>query len=168
MEVGSVNSLISLSASIALLGSAVVGGVFFAFSSFVMKALARVPSPEGIAAMQSINVVVINPSFLVAFMGTALLSVCVVALVLVSRSHPSMMFFVTGATFYFVGTFLVTIFGNVPLNNRLASVQAIDPDATVLWMDYLKRWTTWNHIRTGAAMVAALLYTVGLMLSADA
>ena len=58
----------------ALLGSALVGGVFFAFSSFVMKALSRLPAAEGIAAMQSINVVVLNPSFLGAFMGTAILS----------------------------------------------------------------------------------------------
>ena len=62
---------------IALLGSALLGGIFFAFSSFVMKALARVPSAEGIAAMQSINVVVLNPSFLGAFMGTAAISLLV-------------------------------------------------------------------------------------------
>ena len=37
---------------LALLGSAVIGGVFFAFSSFVMKALGRVPCGEGIADMQ--------------------------------------------------------------------------------------------------------------------
>ncbi len=52
------NPLIPLVGITVLLGSALVGGVFFAFSSFVMKALARVPSPEGIAAMQSINVVI--------------------------------------------------------------------------------------------------------------
>ena len=86
------NSIVSLVGIIALLGSALVGGVFFAFSSFVMKALARVPSSQGIAAMQSINVVVINPSFLGAFLGTALLSVGVVVLVLTSRSHHSTMF----------------------------------------------------------------------------
>ncbi len=68
------NSLFPLVGTTAALGSALVGGVFFAFSSFVMKALGRVPSSEGIAAMQSINVVVINPSFMGAFMGTALLS----------------------------------------------------------------------------------------------
>ncbi len=48
-----------------------VGGIFFAFSSFVMRALAKMPDAEGIAAMQSINVVVINPSFLGAFVGSA-------------------------------------------------------------------------------------------------
>ena len=55
------NSVTTVTAILALLGSGIVGGVFYAFSSFVMKALARVPSEEGIAAMQSTNVVVISP-----------------------------------------------------------------------------------------------------------
>ena len=160
------NSLIPLVGAIALLGSALVGGVFFAFSSFVMKALARVPSSEGIAAMQSINIVVINPSFLGAFFGTSFLSLGVVVLVLVNRSHPSAMLFLGGAIFYFVGTFLVTMFGNVPLNDQLAAVSTTDPAATELWEHYLDRWTMWNHVRTTAAMLAALLYSVGLMQSA--
>ena len=73
------------------------------------------------------------------------------------------MFFLGGAISYFLGTFIVTIFGNVPLNDQLAAVSATDPDAVKLWMRYLDRWTMWNHVRTVAAMVAALLYTVGLM-----
>ena len=68
------NQLLPIVETITLLGSALIGGVFFAFSSFVMKALARVPSPAGTAAMQSINIVVMNRSFLGAFMGTAVLS----------------------------------------------------------------------------------------------
>ena len=157
------NSLIPLVGTIALLGSALVGGVLFAFSSFVMKALARMPSSEGIAAMQSINIVIINPSFLGAFLGTAFLSLGVVVLVLVSRSHPSVMFFLGGAILYFTGTFLVTIFGNVPLNEQLAAVSATDSAAVKLWEHYLNRWTMWNHVRTTAAMLAALLYSLGLM-----
>jgi len=35
------------------LGCGLIAGVFFAFSAFVMKALARLSSAEGIAAMQS-------------------------------------------------------------------------------------------------------------------
>ncbi len=157
------NQLRPIVGTTALLGSALIGGVFFAFSSFVMKALARVPSSEGIAAMQSINVVVINPSFLGAFLGTAVLSLGVVGLALVRWSHPSAMFFLGGAVFYVVGTFLVTMFGNVPLNDQLAAVSATDPATRDVWDHYLDRWTMWNHVRTVAAMVAALLYTVGLM-----
>ena len=160
------NSLMPLAGTMALLGSALVGGVFFAFSSFVMKALARLPSSAGIATMQSINVVVITPSFLGAFMGTAVLSLGVIGLALVSRNHPSAMFFLAGAAFYLVGTFLVTLLGNVPLNDRLAAMSATDPAANDLWEHYLDRWTMWNHVRTAAATVAALLYTQGLMLNA--
>ncbi len=157
------NQLIPIVGTTALLGSALIGGGCFAFSSFVMKALARVPSSEGIAAMQSINVVVINRSFLGAFMGTAVISLGVVGLVLARWSHPSAMFFLGGAVCYVVGTFLVTMFGNVPLNEQLAAVSATDPAAHEVWGHYLNRWTMWNHVRTVAAMVAALLYTVGLM-----
>lgn len=157
------NSLIALVVTIALLGSALVGGVFFAFSSFVMKALARIPSSEGIAAMQSINVVVINPSFMGTFVGTALLSLGIVGLALFYWSGTSTIFFLGGATFYIVGTFLVTVFGNVPLNDQLAAVSATDPAAVKLWEHYLDRWMMWNHGRTAAALLATLLYSLGLM-----
>jgi len=133
------NQLIPIMGATALLGSALIGGVFFAFSSFVMKALARVPSSEGIAAMQSINVVVINPSFLAAFIGTAVLSLGVIGVALLRWSHPSAIFFLGGAVCYIVGTFLVTMFGNVPLNNRLATASATDPATRDMWDDYLDR-----------------------------
>ena len=157
------NSLFPLVGTIAALGSALVGGVFFAFSSFIMKALARVPSSEGIAAMQSINVVVINPSFMGAFMGTALLSLGMIWLTVARWNHPSAILFLGGAVLYFVGTFLVTVIGNVPLNDQLAATSATDPAAVTLWEHYLDRWTTWNHVRTAAAMSASLLFIVGLM-----
>ena len=162
-------NLVTLAAGVlALLGSALIGGVFFAFSSFIMKALARVPSSEGIAVMQSINVVVVNPSFIGAFMGTALLSIAVIVLVLMNGIHPATMFFIGGAVLYFVGTFLVTLLGNVPLNNQLAAASVTDPDAAALWMHYLDRWTMWNHVRTAAAIVASLLFTLGLVRAAAA
>ena len=157
------NLLILVTAIITLLGSALTAGVFFAFSSFVMKALARLPSSEGIAAMQSINIVVINPSFLGVFMGTALLSLGVAGLALTRWSHPLAIFFLGGAVCYVAGTFLVTILGNIPLNDQLAAVKATDPASQNVWNHYLDQWTMWNHVRTAAAMVAALLFIVGIV-----
>ena len=86
------NLLILLAGITALLGSALVGGIFFAFSSFVMKALAGIPSAEGITAMQSINVVVLNRSFLGVFMGTAVLSLGTGGYALASWDLPSAAF----------------------------------------------------------------------------
>ena len=157
------NFVITVSAVIALLGSALIGGVFFAFSSFVMKALARVPSHEGIAAMQSINVVVLNLSFLGVFMGTTAISVLVGALAIAAWGAPSTPYLLAGALLYVFGTFLVTGFGNVPLNDQLAAFSATAPEAKSVWESYLERWTMLNTIRTIAAAAATLAFTIGLM-----
>ena len=82
--------VLNLLAFVCTLGASVVGGVFYAFSTFVMQALRRLPAREGIAAMQSINVVVINPMFLGVFLGTALASlvVLVMAVLRLGLSDP--------------------------------------------------------------------------------
>lgn len=152
----------------ALLGSALIGGVFFAFSSFVMKALARAPSPQGMTAMQNINIVVINPWFLGAFMGTAALSVGLAAFSVLHWGQPAAVFYLSAAMAYLIGTFLVTLLGNVPLNNRLAACAPDDPASVVEWERYLQVWTRWNHVRTVAAMLAVLLFVLGLMRSGQA
>ena len=150
------NAITHALAVVAILGSAMIGGVFFAFSSFVMKALARLPSSEGIVAMQSINVVVLNRSFLGVFMGTTVVSVLVAVLAITGWAMPSAPFFLAGALAYVAGTFLVTGLGNVPMNDQLAAVSASDPMAVAVWDQYLDRWTLLNTIRTVAAAAAAL------------
>lgn len=145
-----------------MLGSALIGGIFFAFSNFIMKAFSRVPTAEGINAMQSINVVVLNPLFLGVFTGTAILSLLTVGLAAKRWSEPSSAWYLTGALFYVVGTFLVTVLGNVPLNDRLAAVAAGESVSAPVWEQYLDRWTRLNTLRTIAAMAAALSFAVGL------
>ena len=147
----------------ALIGAALVGGVFFAFSSFIMNALGRLPHHEGIAAMQSINVVVLNRTFLGLFMGTAAICALVVVLALADLGEAGAPYFVAGALLYLVGTFLVTAFGNVPLNDRLEAVEAASPEAAALWQHYLVRWTGLNTLRTAAAALSALAFTAALL-----
>lgn len=149
----------------ALLGCGIIGGVFFAFSGFIMKALARVPAPGGIAAMQSINVVVLNRSFLGVFMGTALLSVLLAGVAAIEWGTAPAPWFLAGALLYLGGTFLVTGLGNVPLNNELAALASTDPAAIAVWERYLDRWTRLNTIRTAAATAAALMYILGFLTS---
>ena len=148
---------------LASLGAALAGGIFFAFSSFVMKALAQLPSSEGIAAMQSINIVVINPSFMGVFMGTVVLSLCMIAIALFRWNDPSAIFFLAGAVFYIAGSFFVTASANVPLNDQLAALSTTDPTNSDIWNHYLDRWVMWNHVRASASTIAAVLYIIGIM-----
>jgi len=64
---------------LAAIGSGLIAGVFFAFSTFVMRALARLPADQAVAAMQSINVTILNPVFFAVCFGTALLSIVLIA-----------------------------------------------------------------------------------------
>ena len=147
---------------VAALGCGLIAGAFFAFSTFVMKALARRPASEGIAAMQSINVVVLNPVFLGVFLGTTALSVAAVVAAVVHWPEPAARYWLGGGVMYLLGTFLVTVACNVPRNNALAAVSPTDPAAADFWTGYVRDWTTWNHVRTAAALGAAGSFMVGL------
>jgi len=155
---------IPLTVTTAILGTALIGGIFFAFSTFIMKALGRVPAPEGIRAMQTINIVVLNPLFLGVFFGTGTLSIILLILVVIDGSNSLLShWFLVGALNYVVGTFLVTILGNVPLNNQLAIISPDEASGHDFWQTYLRRWTLLNHIRTTAALLAAFCFIAGLI-----
>ncbi len=142
------------------IGAALVAGIFYAFSTFVMQALGRLAPREGIAAMQSINIVVINPLFFLAFFGTGALCVATIAASLLSETGVSLAPVLIGGLLYIVGCIGVTIAGNVPLNERLARVSPDDAEAESLWDLYLSRWTLWNHVRTAASLAAAAFLVI--------
>jgi uncharacterized membrane protein len=146
------------------LGCALIGGAFFAFSSFVMKALAALAPPQGIAAMQSINVVVINPWFLLPFMGTAALCGFLIVMSLLQWQDPRAAYWLAGAALYLFGTFGVTMAFNVPRNNALAAVDAASIDGAKVWAVYLSEWTAWNTVRTIAGIAAAAALCIALAL----
>ncbi len=144
------------------LGSGLMAGMFFAFSTFVMRALARQPAAHGIAAMQSINVTVVNPWFLGVFFGTA--ATCGVLALGSLALWPAQgaWLLLTGSALYFLGTFMVTIVCNVPWNNRLAAADAASAAGQALWASYLSRWTAWNHVRTVAALAARAAFVLAI------
>lgn len=146
----------------AALGSGLVAGLFFAFSSFVMNALDKLPREQGITAMQSINITVLNRSFLTVFIGTTLASVLLVIFSLFNWENPNAVYLLVGSVLYLLGSFLVTVVCNVPLNDALASVNAKDRESETLWKDYMFKWTAWNHIRTVTSLSALASFILAL------
>lgn len=150
-------------AILAALGSGLMAGTFFAFSTFVMKGLGRLPAAQGIAAMQSINVTVLNPWFFAAFFGTALLCLAVGLLALIDWSGRGSALLLAGSLLYPLGTIGVTMVGNVPLNTALAAVAAGSSEGASLWTRYLATWTAWNHVRTVAPLAAMAAFMLALL-----
>jgi uncharacterized membrane protein len=141
-------------------------GVFFAFSTAVMSGLARLENAQGLSAMQSMNRTILNPLFLLLFMGTAVSCVIVFIMALGRWSSPSGLFFLAGCAFYLIGSLLVTMIINVPLNNSLIPLEPSSSEGTTQWLRYLGVWTSWNHIRGLASLTATVSLMIALYLEA--
>ena len=145
------------------LGSGLIAGTFFVFSVAIMEAFRRLPLSEGMAAMQSINVVIQNPMFLGVFIGTAVLSLAASIFAVMNWNASAAKFVLAGALLYFFGSFVVTIVFNVPLNNALDAADRATAEGHAVWSKYLSTWTFWNHVRTLASFGSMLLLIVSFL-----
>ena len=150
-----------------ILAFALLGGVFLAFSDFLMRALRKSDGACGPLVMQSINREVFRYVFIPMFLGMVGVSLvfCVAAYWYVAQPWP----FILAAAIYIFGAFGVTIFLNVPMNNALA---AVDPESAAgrdYWSEkYLPDWTFWNTVRTVACLVASATVLYGVTVSLTA
>ena len=143
---------------LAAIGSVVLGGVFFAFSSFVMPALGNVLPSEGIRAMQRINIDVFCWSFSALFFGLPVLFIGLGIYAAVMLPPGVSWLWMVGSLIYLLGCLLVTGLGNVPLNNSLARLDPDEAGVNTQWQQYLLVWTGWNHVRGVACLLAGLCY----------
>jgi len=146
----------------AVVGAGLVGGVFFAFSNFVMRALGRLRPSEGAAAMQSINITVITPTFMTALFGTGLASVVLIGWALADLDEPYAGWLIAAGAIYVIGEIATTGGYHVPRNNALAGVDPESEKGTRVWRTYLVEWTRMNHVRTAAGLAASGLFAVAL------
>ncbi len=130
------------------------GGCAFVFSNFVMPALDRLPAPEAIRAMQAINEEAINPLFFLIFIGTGIAALLLAAYQGLSSEANLDPWFAAATALYVFGVVLVTVGGNVPLNEALARVTdaQMSQDA---WRAFARPWVRWNTLRTVAAALAS-------------
>jgi uncharacterized membrane protein len=151
---------------VAILAYALVGGVFLAFSDFVMRALSRTGGTGGVEAMQVINREVFRWVFMALFLGLAPVSLAVVGYGATHLDHPSGGLVLLAGLTYLVGCFGVTIIFNVPMNESLARMDLSHEATRAYWSGtYLPRWTFWNTVRTMAcgASAALLLFALAWM-----
>jgi uncharacterized membrane protein len=147
-------TLLTLLIGFCALGCALLGGLYFAFSTFIMKALADV-GPAGITTMNAINRTILRSLFMPFFFATTLGSAILAVVGFLEWGQPRAAYLFAGGLVYVGGMFLVTLLFNVPLNNALAVTGEQN------WPRYLRAWTRWNHVRTLSCMLAAALFLMG-------
>jgi uncharacterized membrane protein len=152
--------LILCQASVLAFG--LLGGVFLAFSDFIMRALAKTSGAGGPEAMQSVNREVFRFAFMALFLVMTPASLGLAVYGAVWLDGPAAGPIALAGLLYLVGAFGVTAAFNVPLNTALAKIEA--GAARVFWTEvYLPRWTFWNSVRAAACAGASVLMSVGMV-----
>lgn len=157
--------LTSVAFPLAVLTAALTGlgtGSLFAFSSFVMGGLDRMPPPQAISAMQSINIAAISPAFLGALFGAGLCFVALSLAVAGDLGQPYAILTLAAAALYIVGVIGVTMVFNVPLNNGLAAADPASAGAAAIWTTFYSGWQMWNHLRTAAGTLSLVLLILAI------
>ena len=146
---------------IAAVGAGVSAGVFFAFSTFVMKALGRLPTAQAISAMKAINKAAPTPLFMLALFGTAVICIALSVVGLGHLDQRWAVYLLAGSALY-LACVVLTIVYHVPRNDALALVDPRSPGAAHAWAQYLQPWTAWNHVRTVTALAGATAFILAL------
>lgn len=144
----------------ATLSAGLMAGIYFAFSVFVVHALDAAGRATGMAAMQSINRVIVRSAFLPLFFASSLACLFLAVRGVILWGTPGAWQMASGGALYLIGMLLVTIIGNVPLNNALEATDAGGPEGEAMWCHYRQRWLAWNHVRT-LSCTGALALLIG-------
>lgn len=142
---------------ITTLSSGLMAGLFFAWSISVTPGLAKVGDKIYLQGFQSMNRAIINPVFLIFFMGLAVLLPLLSYLYYQSPMGTQFWYIISATILYLVGVMTITFFGNVPMNNTLEILQIdlMKPEQMGSFrLGFEGKWNKLNMIRTICSSLA--------------
>ena len=140
-----------------------VAGFLFAFALVVMPGIKRLNDWEFIRAFQVVDGIIQNnqPIFVLVWVGSVVLLLTSAVLGIGQLDGTERLLIIFPTLLYLLGVQLPTFTVNVPLNNKL---QTLEPDIMdeakqkLARQEFEPRWNLWNSIRTTlASLTSALL-----------
>lgn len=151
---------INILLAITTITTALMAGLFYAYSCSVNPGLGRLPDVMYLSAMQSINRAILNPVFFAGFMGALILLPICTWLHYGTPLSVRFWCLLAATAVYIIGVFGATVVGNIPLNQALDAFK-IDPYAIEAMArqraTFEAKWNSWNTIRTVAAIATVIL-----------
>ena len=145
---------------VAIISFGFIGGVYFAFSFFVMQSLKKTSAPDAIRTMNTINLVILKSPFMILFFLSSFIAFILFLENLILYKLMSNEGF--ASLIFFLGMFICTATKNVPLNNKSADFDFNDFNGNpeIEWNDYYKNWIKWNHVRTTSCFISMVLLLI--------
>jgi len=154
---------IAITALVVLTGLS--AGLCFTWSNAITPGIGRMDDSDYLSAFQHMNRTIINPLFIIIFFGPFFLSL--INLYAFRNASNSLIWLLILATvFYFLGVVLVTIFGNVPLNEMLDKTNlnsASIEELRSLRETFEVKWNRLHLIRTITSSLSFVLLIITLI-----
>jgi uncharacterized membrane protein len=143
-----------------VLGTATVttgllAGLYYSFAVAIMPGLGRTDDAVYVAAMNEINKAIVNPVFMISFLGAPALTIAAAVLLRRSGSEITNRWVLAAAALNAVAL-VTTIAINVPLNDALLKDKDLGAFETT--------WLAWNVVRTVATAGALGCLVRGLLI----
>jgi uncharacterized membrane protein len=144
-------------------GTGLMSGLFFAYSTFTMTGLRRLPGDQGLRGMQAINRAAnSSATMIVTLLGTGVVAVVLGVGALRDLDRTASVLQLVAGGLYVGGVLVVTFAYHVPRNEALGLVDPTGAGAVDAWRRYAGPWVAWNHVRTIAPLGSTILYALSL------
>ena len=155
---------------VSIVATGLMSGLWYGWAVSVIPGTRQVADASYVDTMQRINRAIINPGFIVPFLGIPI--VIAVAAVLQFRAGDARRgwLLASAAAVYVIGVLGVTGRGNVPLNNELDAfdLEGSDADAvSARRRTYEAPWNRLHYVRTVANAVSFVLASTAALVSAE-
>jgi uncharacterized membrane protein len=144
--------------------TALTAGLFYAWSCSVMPGFTRLNDREFVSVMQKANRAIQNPVFFAAFFGAPVF--LIFSTIYFYYQTPRFFLILAAAVIYLAGTFAVTVFGNVPMNDALDRFNLDSATADEIARaraDFERRWNNLNNIRTVSSTLALVFVVIAYL-----
>ena len=150
---------------LATLFTGLLAGVFFTWSNAVVPGIGRLDDMGYLKAFQNMNRSILNPFFYLIFIGPLLFA----GISAYFNQSNSVVFrlIICAGIIYFTGVFLLTILGNIPLNEMLDKADLSNitsEDAAFLRSKFEAKWNNFHLIRTIASVVSFIVLIISCFL----
>ncbi|MFF9910294.1 DUF1772 domain-containing protein [Streptomyces sp. NPDC013457] len=146
--------------ALAVASTGLYAGFMLIFQTGIMPALARLDDATFVDAMRRINEYVPKAVFLLVFLGVAAFPLAAFLVAVEGRSDTQRWLILAGLVCASLNH-LVTIAGNIPLNNALAASERTGEPASAVRGAFEKRWNSFHLVRT-----VLILAAFGLLIAA--
>ena len=149
---------------LAILFTGLSAGLCFTWTNAVTPGIGRLNDLGYLQSFQQMNRTILNPVFFIVFFGPFFLNLVNIYL-FNSSSNTMVLLLITAATFYFFGVILITIFGNVPLNDMLDKVDLSSANINELRQlreKFEVKWNRLHSIRTFTSIISFILLIISL------